>query len=109
MKLKPLNAPEPGTRVWVKGHKVEERGEGGGDGVVEWGVEFPSGFHDVFKVDLERFSKEDWGRLWKVEVVADFGVGGLDWEFCLDDLRVGFTERERGEREGGEQKLLVGG
>ena len=38
-----------------------------------------------------------------------FWGGGLDWEFCLDDLKVGFTEKEEGGEERGGQKVLVGG
>lgn len=82
--MKPLDAPEPGTWVWVKGFKR------GGGGVVEWGVFFPSGFHEGLEVGIGEFSGEDWGGLERVEVGGDFGEGGLDWEVCVDDLRVQF-------------------
>ena len=63
--MKPLNAPEPGTRVWVKGFKAEAEDGGEGGGVVEWAVDFPSGFHDVLRLilrDLVRGLGEVCGR-----------------------------------------------
>ena len=63
---------------------------GGGGGVLDWEVEFPAGYHLPFKVEMERHSREVWELLERVEMWAAYGQGGLDWEFCVDDLEVGF-------------------
>lgn len=100
--IKPMDAPEPGTDIVVKGHRVSE-GVDGRDGkseILEWSVFFPSGFHDPFEVKIAEFSRQAWSRLTKVEIHADFGYDGLDWEFCIDDLHVAFSKTvERGQRE----------
>ena len=83
MTVKPMAAPEPGTNFTVKGYR--EKNE-----VLEWSVWFPSGFHEMFEVKIEDFSKKKWEGLRKVEISADFGYDGLDWEFCVDDLVVDF-------------------
>ena len=84
MMVKPLAAPEPGTNLSIKGYR-EGKGES-----LEWGVWFPAGFHEMFEVRIEEFSGVKWDGLRKVEVKADFGYDGLDWEFCVDDLVVEF-------------------
>ncbi|RMZ76296.1 hypothetical protein DV737_g4905, partial [Chaetothyriales sp. CBS 132003] len=61
---------------------------------LEWAVDFPAGFHDMFKVDIEAFSGRKWSNLTKLEIWADFHDDSngivLDWEYCFDDLRVRF-------------------
>ena len=103
LQLKPMVAPEPrGTTVWIKGYR------GGGDEPLFWDVYFPSGYHLPLLVDLEKFSKEKWEKLHKVEIAADFGYDALDWEFCVDDIRIQYTsgsEPGRGS-EAVDQKVL---
>ena len=88
MTVKPLAAPESaiGTELSVRGW----RGRGSDGEVLEWSVVFPYGFWDMFEVRIEEFSGRRWDGLWKVEVSARYGVDGLDWEVCVDDLVVGF-------------------
>lgn len=37
---------------------------------------------------MQEYSGEAWEEIHKVEIVADFGYDSLDWEFCIDDLKV---------------------
>ena len=46
---------------------------------------------------MEEFSGQRWERLVTVEIWAEFGFGKLDWEFCVDDLKVGFEAVEEGD------------
>ncbi|RMZ87368.1 hypothetical protein DV736_g5403, partial [Chaetothyriales sp. CBS 134916] len=61
---------------------------------LEWAVDFPAGFHDMFEVDIKAFSGRKWSNLTKLEVWADFHDDNngivLDWEYCLDDLQIRF-------------------
>ncbi|RMD44577.1 hypothetical protein DV735_g479, partial [Chaetothyriales sp. CBS 134920] len=61
---------------------------------LEWAIDFPAGFHDMFKVEIEPFSGQKWNNLTKLEVWADFHDHDngliLDWEYCLDDLEIRF-------------------
>jgi len=92
--IKPMDAPEPGTQVTVRGFRNAQEGTLAKGGGVEWGVFFPHGYHEPFEVKIAEFSGESWGGLHKVEILADFGYDGLDWEFCLDDIKVDFMKRE---------------
>lgn len=82
--IKPMDAPAPGTRVFVKGY-TKARSE-----PHVWHVDFPSGFHLPFLVKMEEYSGEEWEKIYKVEIVADFGYDDLDWEFCVDDIELQF-------------------
>ncbi|MCJ1431207.1 hypothetical protein MMC27_000558, partial [Xylographa pallens] len=84
--VKPLDAPDVGTTVFVKGYTV-----GGGE-PLQWEVEFPAGYHLPFRVEMARHSRKVWERLGRVEMWAAYGESGLDWEFCVDDLEVRFFE-----------------
>ncbi|KAL9600194.1 MAG: hypothetical protein Q9219_003337 [cf. Caloplaca sp. 3 TL-2023] len=95
--LKPMDAPDPGTRVNVTGYRYDE------DEELEWYIDFPSGYHLPFLVKMEEYSRQKWGRLRRVEITADFGEQELDWEFCLDDLQLGFHKVD-GEGEGTVEK-----
>ncbi|MCJ1386095.1 hypothetical protein MMC17_009220 [Xylographa soralifera] len=88
--LKPMDAPDVGTTVYVKGYTV-----GGGE-PLEWKVEFPLGYHLPFRVELAKHSRDVWERLERVEMWAEYGEDGLDWEFCVDDLEVRFFEAVEG-------------
>lgn len=88
LQLKPLVAPAPGTNIWIKGYR---HGEVEKEPLI-WDVDFPSGYHLPLLVDLAKFSKQSWDKLYKVEIGADFGYDALDWEFCLDDLEVQFVQ-----------------
>lgn len=106
MRVKPMDRPESdiGTNLTIRGWRVgkggggavggrDDNGDGDGDEggeILEWSVSFPYGFWDMFEVRIEAFSGVRWDGLWKVEVGARYGVGGLDWEVCVDDLVVGF-------------------
>jgi hypothetical protein len=98
--VKPLDAPEPGTMVRVKGYR---EGVGKQEETLEWEVDFPSGYHDIFEVKIEEFSKKKWDHIKKVEIVADFGYAALDWEFCVDDLVVQFFEVRQDDGDDGEK------
>lgn len=112
--MKPLDFPPEGE-VWVRVRGFKAAGlkaagvkaadnRGDKEGIVEWEVEFPYGYHDVFEVRMGEVSRKDWTRLRKVEMEARFGEGGLEWEFCVDGLGVEVF----GEGEGGEGKEVFG-
>lgn len=103
---KPLAAPEGEgeTRLRVRGWRAAaddyqntsdddtDAGEGGAweDEPLEWFVDFPSEYHERLQVEMP----EAWRGLGRVEMWAQFGVDGLDWEFCVDDVVLGFTYLE---------------
>lgn len=93
--LKPLEAPEPGTTIRVKGLSEKSKEP------LEWSVDFPSGYHLPLLVKIGEYSGEEWEKVYRIEIVADFGYDALDWEFCIDDIEVEFfalpesTERNK--------------
>lgn len=82
LKLKPLNMPFAYTTLSIRGH--------GRNATLDWSVDFPAGFHDMLSIEVEKFSRQIWTNLTKVEVWADFHNDDfvIDWEFCLDDLEI---------------------
>ena len=101
LKVKPIATPEGATtEITVRGYKHGE-GEEEEEEEVEWHIDFPSGYHEVFEVKMREYSRENWKRLVGVEVTADYGVDRLDWEFCVDDLVAEFTEVGDAGGEGG--------
>ena len=90
--IKPMDAPAPGTTVYVKGY-----GRGRQDTLV-WQVEFPSGYHLPLKVNMQEFSGEEWKEIDRIEIVADFGYDSLDWEFCVDDIELQFFALSKGKK-----------
>lgn len=86
--IKPLSAPPPGTVIhvlgWSHAHKMP----------LKWHVDFDCEYHLPLLVKLEEFAREEWTELYKVEIHADFGYDGMDYEFCLDDLQVRFFRDE---------------
>ena len=86
-KIKPLDGPpEPTTTlVTVIGYKY------GSNQTVRWEAKFDQGYHIPLSVDLEKFGRDNWDNLSGVEILADYGVDALDWEFCLDDLELQFS------------------
>lgn len=65
-------------------------------------VAWTSGYTKPLLVDFSsgQFTKVRWERLRSLDLAVDFGPDGLDWEFCVDDLVVGFMPR---------RELLTGG
>lgn len=92
LKIKPLDMPFGYAKVSVEGFQNDTQS-------LDWNVDFPAGFHDPLEVDLVAFSRQRWEKLVKVEIRADFYNGGIamDWEFCIDDMKVSFqsTTSER--------------
>lgn len=84
LKIKPLDMP-PFSHT-----KLTLRASGAEMPPLEWSVDFPNGFHDMFTVKIEEFSGEDWSGLQSLQITADFVNGGryMDWEFCFDDLEI---------------------
>lgn len=82
--IKPMDAPAPGTKVSVKGYTKARKEPH------VWHVEFPSGFHLPFLVKMVEYSGEVWNKIYRLEIVADFGYDDLDWEFCVDDVELQF-------------------
>lgn len=82
--IKPMDAPAPGTTVYVKGYSKAQKKP------LVWHVDFPSGYHLPFLVKMEEYSDEEWNEIYKVEITADFGYDALDWEFCMDELELQF-------------------
>ena len=85
--FKPMDAPQPGTTLFVKGYS-HARNE---SDPFAWQVYFPAGYHLPFQVRMPEFSGETWSALYGVEILADFGEQALDWEFCIDDLEIMFS------------------
>ena len=92
--IKPMDAPTPGTKVSVKGFSKAR------DEPYTWQVDFPSGFHRTFLVKMEEYSGLEWREVHRVEITADFGYDGLDWEFCVDDIALQFFALRTGNDEG---------
>ncbi|RVX70932.1 hypothetical protein B0A52_06089 [Exophiala mesophila] len=96
IKMKPLNFPINQVRMHLRGVRATSDSSAPEDGsALEWSVDFPAGFHDVFHVKLEEFTHQTWDNLTRVEIWADFHNAGssMDWEFCIDDLAVEFFVR----------------
>lgn len=86
-KIKPLDRPpEPTTTlITVIGYKHDS------NQTVKFEVAFEQDFVDPLAVNLKYFSRENWENLSGVEILADYGVDALDWEFCVDDLELWFS------------------
>ena len=82
--VKPLDAPNPGTTISVKGFSKKRVDP------LKWHVEFPSGYHLPFLFKVQEYSGRLWDEMHRIEVAADFGYDSLDWEFCIDDLQLEF-------------------
>jgi hypothetical protein len=69
-------------------------------------VEWTSGYTEPLLVDLDskQFSEYKWEALEVLDLSVDYGPDQLDWEFCLDDLTVGFTRCKHNECEGGRKR-----
>ncbi|RMZ79911.1 hypothetical protein DV738_g3063, partial [Chaetothyriales sp. CBS 135597] len=93
-KVKALDMPFAYTKLSLRGHQLHDSSGGREPTTLEWTVDFPAGFHDMFLVEIEAFSGQPWKNLTKLEVWADFHDDNnsiiLDWEYCLDDLQVRF-------------------
>ena len=86
LKIKPLNLPVGFVTISVQGFPSNNTLPR-----LTWNVDFPAGFHDVFDVRIEEFTKTPWEKLARLEVWADFHYGETvmdDWEFCIDDLEI---------------------
>ena len=70
--IKPMESPSPGTTIHVKGYSHRRSKPS------KWSVEFISGYHLPFLVNLEEHSRDPWGELYTVEIVADFSEDALD-------------------------------
>ncbi|KAI9803077.1 MAG: hypothetical protein M1833_001147 [Piccolia ochrophora] len=81
--IKPLDAPEPGTSIYLHGYSVAQDRPN-----PDWSVSFPAGYHEPLLVTAEMLG-HGWDKLEKVAIWAIYGKeDDLDWEFCVDDLRV---------------------
>jgi hypothetical protein len=88
MSMKPLIAP-PGKEeitIYVKGYRAVEQD----DGLLMWYVSFPVGWHTPFTPSFP----EHWRSLRRVAMWAEYGPDKLDWEFCIDDVRVRWNYAE---------------
>ncbi|KAI9813401.1 MAG: hypothetical protein M1827_004075 [Pycnora praestabilis] len=110
--IKPLDAPAPGTSIYVRGYRYNITTASTIDNAtapLEWSVTFPSGFHEPLLVKINEYSGDAWEGLEKVEIWAGFGVDELDWEFCVDDLDVRFFDAGDGEIDEEEGWVWVNG
>ncbi|MCJ1442434.1 MAG: hypothetical protein MMC23_002928 [Stictis urceolatum] len=89
MMVKPLAAPggKEEIRLGVRGWKGNGEKKAQGAESVEWHVDFPVGYHLMLNATLPM----EFVGLARVEMWADYGPQGLDWEFCVDDLRVRYN------------------
>ncbi|MCJ1472551.1 hypothetical protein MMC13_001200 [Lambiella insularis] len=84
--IKPMDAPDASTTIYLKGYSNATNSP------MNWTAEFPTGYHLPFQANLKDHSHESWDNLNRVEMWAEFGEDALDWEFCIDDLEVQFSE-----------------
>jgi hypothetical protein len=84
LKVKPLNMPPLGYAT------LKLRGLRRNQQPLDWSVDFPHGFQDMFTVDIENYSGTKWKDLNSLQITADFVNDGhyMDWEFCMDDFEV---------------------
>jgi hypothetical protein len=93
--IKPLTMPVDSVpvtaKVMIRGWNAD--GEETDDPLV-FRVEWTSGYSEPLVVDFgsKHFSENRWDALGLLDFPVDFGPDLLDWEFCLDDLRVSFTK-----------------
>jgi hypothetical protein len=87
LNIKPLDMPLAYAKVSIHGKRHDKTS-------ILWNVDFPAGFHDMLYVKIDSFSGQKWDRLVQLEIWADFYHDGsnMDWEFCLDDLKVSFQD-----------------
>ena len=90
--IKPLDAPPPGTTVFVKGYSYRHTMP------LQWHVDVVNGYHLPLLVNMQEFSGLSWDELYRVEMWADYGEDALDWEFCVDDLEIQFYQKPKDEK-----------
>jgi hypothetical protein len=95
-RVKPLNFPINSVTLHLRGTRADGsasqyRGDNMSD--ILWSVDFPAGYHEVLNVSVQDFTHHDWHNLSQIELWADFNNADstMDWEFCIDDLEVGFN------------------
>lgn len=94
IKIKPLNFPVNHVAVNLRGHRTPPPDSIAlAEAPLSWSVDFPAGFHDVLVVNMEDFTHHKWDNLSRVEVWADFHNAGttMDWEFCIDDVDIQYS------------------
>ena len=81
--VKPLSIPLGYTKLVLNGTKLNNQ-------TISWDVDFPAGYGEMFYVDIAAFSNVTWDELRGLSIFADFhnGKSIMDWEFCLDNLKV---------------------
>jgi hypothetical protein len=96
----PIDSVPVIANVTIRGWHADSEGK---DDPLVFQVQWTSGYTEPLLVDLDskRFSDSKWQALRWLDFAVDFGPDRLDWEFCLDDLRVGFTRRDQETGEGG--------
>lgn len=77
------------ANVTIRGWTAD--GEGGDDPLV-FRVGWTSGYSEPLTVHFGRkhFSVYRWEKIVLLDFSVEYGPDELDWEFCLDNLRVGF-------------------
>ena len=93
--IKPLAMPiDPVpfiANVTIRGWAADDEGM---DGPLIFWVGWTAGYTKPLLVDFNsnHFSKSKWEGLKLLDFSVDFGPGHLDWEFCFDDLIIGFAK-----------------
>lgn len=95
-RVKPLNFPINSVTLHLRGIRAAgSTSQYPGDMMSDliWSVDFPAGYHEVLNVSVREFTRRDWHNLSQIELWADFNNADstMDWEFCIDDLEVGFN------------------
>jgi hypothetical protein len=67
-------------------------GNEGADDPLVFRVQWTAGYTEPLLIDFDskHFAESEWRALRWLDFAVDYGPDRLDWEFCLDDLRVGF-------------------
>ena len=92
--IKPMTAPlgDEQITIWVQGcsHRggPESRAGSTPEETLLWHVDFPVGYHHNFVATMP----ETWSRLSRVEMWAQYGPDQLDWEFCVDGVKLLFRK-----------------
>lgn len=107
--IKPLAMPiDPVpviANVTIRGWAADDAGK---DGPLVFRVEWTSGYTEPLLVDFssKQYSDSKWEGLGLLDFAVDFGPDQLDWEFCLDDLTVGFKKCNQNGCQEGEKRRV---
>jgi hypothetical protein len=93
--IKPLTLPiDPDpviANLTIRGWPADEEGT---KRPLLFQVQWTPGYTEPLLIDFEsrQFTPYRWKALGLLDIAVEFGPDRLDWEFCLDDLKIGLAE-----------------